>query len=82
MRKIIICLLSILFITPSAYASLKNEAFVIETDEESSTDSLNRIAGDIDLGFTDPDQEYQSPDHYRPGPFGHQDAEEKTHQTY
>ena len=64
------------------HRSLKDEAFVIETDEESGSESLNRIAGDIDLGFTTPDQEYESTSQHKPGPFGREDIENQTSQRY
>lgn len=34
--------------------------FSIETDEQTASDSLNRVAGDIDLGFSAPSQSYKS----------------------
>ena len=34
--------------------------FSYETDDKSASDSLNRIAGDIDLGFAGPSQTYKS----------------------
>ena len=41
---------------------------VVETDEESASDSLNRVAGEIDLGFSKPGQTYQSINHISNGP--------------
>ena len=86
MKKISLFLISFLFISCSAQAGLKDDlkagSFIVETDEDSATDSLNRIAGDIDLGFTSEDQEYKSPDHYQPGPFALQNSEEKAKQSY
>ena len=61
----------------AAHKSLKDQAFVIETDEESSAESLNRISGNIDLGFTLPDQEYESSSHSLPGPFGREETKDK-----
>ena len=58
------------------HRSFKDESFVVETDENSVSDSLNRISGNIDLGYSSPDQSYQSGGHYRPGPFGRSDLEE------
>ena len=84
MKKIIFCTLSLLSfcvlvfceedpLTP-VHKSLKDQAFAVETDENSVSDSLNRISGKIDLGFSAPEQSYDSSDHYRPGPFGRQEA--------
>ena len=65
----------------SVHKSLKDQSFVVETDDASGTESLNRIAGDIDLGFTTPDQEYHSESHGRSGPFSYE-KEQDTRQTY
>ena len=62
--------------------SLKYQTFVVETDKDSSAESLDRISGKYDLGFSTPDQEYDSSDHYQAGPFGRQDAQDKTRQSY
>ena len=43
--------------------------FVVETDSDSAYQSLNRISGEIDPGFTTPDQTYDSSSHYHPSPF-------------
>ena len=64
------------------HKSLKDQAFVIETDEESAAESLNRVSGKIDLGFTTPDQEYEASDQYHPGPFGQQDSKDNYSQSY
>jgi hypothetical protein len=37
--------------------------YVVETGEESLSEGLNRIAGDIDLGFSAPDRESESDNH-------------------
>ena len=55
------------------HKSLKDSAFVIETDKEAASDSLNRVAGQIDLGFSSTDHTYQSESHHRPGPFTRQE---------
>ena len=54
--------------------SLKDEAFVVETDDESTTDALNRVSGDIDLGFATPDQTYKSENQTKAGPFARQEV--------
>ena len=58
--------------------NLKDESFVVETDETSVSDSLNRISGKIDLGFATPEQTYTSEDHYRAGPFGRAEQQDKS----
>ena len=92
MKKILLFSFSILYFCASAFSeddplqdvhkSLKDQAFVVETDEDSVSDSLDRISGQIDLGFSDPEQSYQSAGHYRPGPFGRQEISEKRDQSY
>lgn len=54
--------------------------FVVETDEESASESLERISGEYDLGFASPSQTYDSPSHYTPGPTGRQKAVEQANQ--
>lgn len=58
----------------SIHRSLMDEAFVVETSDEDMSESLNRISGNIDLGFTSIDQTYQSEHHYKAGPFGQAEA--------
>ncbi len=38
-------------------------SFTIETDEDSARDSLNRVSGTYDLGFSAPEQTYKSENH-------------------
>ena len=92
MRKIIFCLLGILYTgawgfgaddpLQDVHGSLKDQAFVVETDENSQSESLNRISGQYDLGFTLPEQSYESSSHYRPGPFGREESKDKASQSY
>ena len=87
MKKTFFCFLSLLLSCSAAFCSdqdplsvhrsLKEEAFVVETDENSVSDSLNRISGNIDLGFSAPEQTYDSEDHYRAGPFGRAEQQDK-----
>ena len=88
MKKIFLLILGLSFFSAGVFCadeealrgphkSLKDEAFVAETDQDSVADSLNRISGDIDLGFTDPEQTFKSEDQYKPGPFGRQAQAEK-----
>lgn len=56
--------------------SLMNNTFVLETDDQSASESLERISGKIDMGFSAPENSYKSADHYAPGPFGKEKAEE------
>ena len=60
------------------HKSLKEEAFVVETDDSSVSDSLNRISGNIDLGFSTPEQSYNSADHTRAGPFGRAEQQDQS----
>lgn len=46
--------------------------YVVETDSQSASDSLNRIAGDYDRGFATEDQSYDSPNHEPTSRFGTQ----------
>ena len=62
--------------------SLKDEAFVFETGDDSSQESLNRISGQIDRGYTLPEQEYRSSDQSPAGPFRTQESKDKTRQSY
>lgn len=51
--------------------------FVLETDEAMASDSLNRISGNVDLGFSAPENTFKSSDHYGAGPFDKERAEER-----
>lgn len=44
--------------------------YTYETDEEDASESLNRISGHIDTGFSSSDDSYQSKNHYSGGPQG------------
>jgi hypothetical protein len=57
--------------------SLKDDVFVVETSEEDAAESLNRISGNIDRGFSSEDYTYQSEHHYKAGPFGQTAAMDK-----
>jgi hypothetical protein len=63
---------------PAPDVSGARRLFVVETDAESATDSLNRISGQIDTGFLPTGDSFESEDHYRPGPFGRQEAVERS----
>lgn len=70
-------LLSILFCFQcswlgAAETQTSRRVFVVETDAKSAAESLDRISGEIDLGFSKSDQTFESSDHYAPGPFGRQ----------
>ena len=64
-----------------ASKSLKDQIFIVDSDENSESESLNRISGEYDLGFSSSEQSFESTDHYRPGPFGRADAYD-TSQSY
>ena len=53
--------------------SLKDQLYVVDSSELDPTESLNRVSGNIDLGFSGSDSSYQSVSHYMAGPFGQQD---------
>ena len=57
--------------------SLKEHKFMIETDKDTGSDSLNRISGEYETGFSATEQSFDSPDHYRPGPFGREEVMDK-----
>ena len=57
--------------------SLANSAFVIETNEHMAAESLERISGKIDRGFSDPENTFKSDDHFRAGPFAKEKIEAK-----
>ncbi len=60
-------------------SAAKERIFVVETDRESASESMERISGKIDLGFSSPSNSFESSDHYKPGPFGRAEAaQEKT----
>ena len=61
--------------TQNLKKSLINSAYVLETDRESAAESLERISGKIDLGFSDSENTFKSPDHYTAGPFAKEKAE-------
>ncbi len=64
----------------SAPAPAARTLFVVETDEQSGVESLNRISGEIDKGFiySDDDASYKSSNQATgPSPFTRQDQEER-----
>ena|SRR3989338_7650230 len=50
--------------------------YTLETDETMASDSLNRISGNLDLGFSPPENTFRSPNHYGAGPVAKERAEE------
>ena len=46
----------------------RQKLFEVETTEEDAAESLNRISGDIDRGFSSPEQTYESASHGKAGP--------------
>ena len=59
-------------ITVVSKKSLKDSALTVETDPQSADESINRISGDYDRGYSSSEYSFKSPDHYKPGPFGRQ----------
>ena len=86
--KTVCCVIVLLFCFAAAFAvedplksvrsSMKDQVFVVESDDDSESESLNRISGQFDLGFSLPEQSFESSDHYRPGPFGREEAADKS----
>ena len=62
--------------------TLKEDIFSVSSDDVSSADSLNRIAGDIDRGYSDPMQTYDAKEHHGAGPFAHEKAMTSEKNTY
>lgn len=52
--------------------SLKDSLYVVDSSDLDPTESLNRVSGNIDRGFSGADSSYQSASHYLAGPFGQQ----------
>ncbi len=57
------------FVSGSNEPAVEDQRFVVETDEESAAESLNRISGDVDRGYSLPEQTYQSDHHTKAGAF-------------
>ena len=57
------------FVWGSDGHAVEDPRFVVETDEESVVESLNRISGDSDRGYSLPEQSYQSDHHHKAGAF-------------
>ena len=53
--------------------SLRDSLYVVDSSELDPNESLNRVSGNIDRGFSGSDSSYQSASHYLAGPFGQQD---------
>ena len=49
--------------------SLMDKGFTLTTDEDMARESLDRISGKIDLGFSSPGSTYESSSHALAGPF-------------
>ena len=61
---------------------LKEDVFSVSTQDLDSSDSLNRIAGNYDNGYSSPEQSYKPKEHAGAGPFAHERAEVAKQQTY
>ena len=66
---------------PAPKESLMNSGFVMETDDQSSAESLERISGKIDTGFSAPENTYKTEERPGAGPFAKEKAEEKKQTT-
>ena len=82
MKRLIFLLMLISFFSSSdsvaadSQKSLKDSVWTIETDEKSADESINRISGEYDRGYSAPEYSFKSPDHTKAGPFGRQEANE------
>ena len=61
--------------------SLINSTFVLQTDQESAAESLERISGKVDMGFSAPEDTYKTEERPGAGPFAKEKAEEKKQTT-
>ena len=52
--------------------SLTDEIFTVETSEDDASESLDRISGNIDRGFSSKEYTYKSPHHGKAGPFAYE----------
>lgn len=80
MSRVLIFIFSILSLSSGVFAAeshASRRVFVVETDAKSAQESLNRVSGEIELGFSKSDQTFKSTDHYSPGPFARQEQAEK-----
>ncbi len=59
-------------ILSSYTGSLRDSLYVVDSSELDPNESLNRVSGNIDRGFSGSDSTYQSASHYLAGPFGQQ----------
>ena len=59
------------------HETLLNKALVVETDEDTAKDSLNRVSGTVDLGFSAPENSYKTEERPGGGPFEKAKAEER-----
>ena len=82
MRKVFFLFFFLFSITAPAFPGgddfskpLKDGVFSVSTDDMNSSDSLNRVAGTYDKGFSSPEQSYKSKEHAGAGPFAHEKAE-------
>ena len=62
------------FIRVSSGHAVEDQRFIVQTDEESAAESLNRISGNVDpRGYASPEQTYRSEHHSKPGAFQRSD---------
>ncbi len=66
--------------TADAAKPLKEDPFAVSSEDLDPAESLDRISGKIDRGFSSPDQSYKSDDQGAPGPFAREKAEENKKQ--
>ncbi|MEI8344847.1 MAG: hypothetical protein WCG06_02110 [Candidatus Omnitrophota bacterium] len=65
-------------VVTKADRQLEDSIYSVETDSVSAADSLNRISGgSYETSRIGKEATYKSPNHYRAGPFGQQEAAER-----
>ena len=61
----------------SSKAVTRYRTYVLETNDTMARESLNRVSGNIDLGFSAPENSFKSVDQEGVGPFAKEKAETK-----
>ncbi len=62
--------------------NLKEDVFSVSSEDLNSSDSLNRVAGNYDTGYSSPEQSFHSADHGPAGPFAREKAEMSDKKSY
>ena len=62
--------------------TLQEDVFSVSTEDLDLSESLNRVSGQIDTGYSSPEQSFHSKDHGQAGPFARQKAEMSSDSPY